>query len=77
MGGGGVSAYLTPSGVHLVNGSPQYRGWGLYQLHLSAHVALHVGAHQEIVLPPFLGGQTSFRLDDSVDTSNFTHVAKM
>lgn len=57
-GGGGhsvYSAYLTPSGVHLVNGSPQYRGRGLDQLHLSAYVALHVGAHQEIVLAPFLG----------------------
>lgn len=71
------SAYLTPSGVHLVNSSPQYRGRGFDQLHLSAHVALHVGAHQEIVLPPFLGGQASFRLDDGVDASNFTHRAKM
>lgn len=71
------SVYLTPSGVHLVNGSPQYRGRGLDQLHLCTHVALHIGAHQEIVLPPFLGGQTSFGLDDCVDASNYTHAAKM
>lgn len=71
------SVYLTPSGVHLVNGSPQYRGRGLDQLHLCAHVALHIGAHQEIVLPPFLSGQTSFGLDDSVDASNYTHATKM
>lgn len=68
------SVYLTPSGVHLVNGSPQYRGRGLDQLHLRTHVALHIGAHQEIVLPPFLGGQTSFGLDYGVDASNYTHT---
>lgn len=70
------SVYLTPSGVHLVNGSPQYRGRGLDQLHLRTHVALHIGAHQEIVLPPFLGGQTSFGLDYGVDASNYTHKSK-
>lgn len=71
------SVYLTPSGVHLVNGSPQYRGRGLDQLHLRTHVALHIGAHEEIVLPPFLGGQTSFGLDDGVDASNCTQAAQM
>lgn len=71
------SVYLTPSGVHLLNGSPQYRGRGLDQLHLCTHVALHIGAHQEIVLPPFLTGQTSFGLDDGVDASNYTHAANM
>lgn len=67
--------YLTPTGVHLVNGSLQHGVGGLDQLHLSAHVALHVRAHQEIVLPPFLRGQTGFGLDDGVDASNFTHAS--
>lgn len=69
--------YLTPTGVHLIKGSLQRRVGGLDQLHLSAHVALHVGTHQEIVLPPFLRGQASFGLDDRVDASNFARATNM
>lgn len=62
--------YLAAAGVHLVNGSLHSGVGGLDELHLGAHVALHVRAHQEVVLPPFLGGEPSFGLDDGVDPSD-------
>lgn len=66
--------YLAAAGVHLLNGSLHDGVGGLDELHLGAHVALHVGAHQEIVLPPFLRSEASFGLDDRVDASDCVYT---
>lgn len=65
-----VSVYLAATGIHFVYGSDESRVAGLDELNLSSDIGLRVGAHQEVVLTPFLTGQTSFRLDHSVDPPN-------